>query len=156
MTLIYQQTGTGYMGRCPSEEVVIASDAKNRILYHRKLNESMERKFTLPLDILVDNPVVSLRHDLKDTRISICSSSVLPLFSDNFDFQTRDDFIRGLLMNEEILGNTIYCHLVKGNQFGGTIRNWRSYQTIRYSHISSRSLFYTIIGFFIESCRIQN
>lgn len=56
---------------------------------------------------------------------------MLPLFTDNFDFQTRDDFIRGLLMNEEILGSTLYWHPVSGNQYGGAVTNWRTYQAIR-------------------------
>lgn len=70
-------------------------------------------------------------HNLKDTHIAICSSSVLPLFSDNFDFQTKDDFVRGLLMNEEIMGSTVYCQILKGSQFGGAVTNWRMYQALR-------------------------
>lgn len=61
----------------------------------------------------------------------MCSQSVLPLFADNFDFQTRDDFVKGLLMNEEILGSTLYWHQVTGNQYGAAITNWRMYQAVR-------------------------
>lgn len=74
---------------------------------------------------------MNILHNLKDTHIAICSSSVLPLFSDNFDFQTRDDFVRGLLINEEILGSTIYWHPIKGSQYGASITNWRMYQAVR-------------------------
>lgn len=28
---------------------------------------------------------------------------VAELFTDNFDYQTRDDFVRGILVNEEVL-----------------------------------------------------
>lgn len=56
---------------------------------------------------------------------------MLPLFTDNFDFQTRDDFIRGLLMNEEILGSTLYWHPIKCDEYGGAVTNWRTYQAIR-------------------------
>ncbi|KAJ8975017.1 hypothetical protein NQ317_012455 [Molorchus minor] len=69
-------------------------------------------------EIFLDNPSVSVLHNLKDTHIAICSSPVLPLFSDNFDFQTKDDFVGGLIMNEEILGSTVYYHVLKGSQFG--------------------------------------
>lgn len=71
-----------------------------------------------------------IRYDLLDCHISICSPQVrvcsglkphptfmnevhtlcLPfspevaeLFTDNFDYQTRDDFVRGILVNEEVL-----------------------------------------------------
>lgn len=30
------------------------------------------------------------------------SPQVAQLFTDNFDYQTRDDFVRGLLVNEEV------------------------------------------------------
>lgn len=56
---------------------------------------------------------------------------MLPLFSDNFDYQTKDDFVRGLLMNEEIIGSTIYCNILNGNNFGGAVSNWRMYQALR-------------------------
>lgn len=79
----------------------------------------------------MENSSVSLHHNLKDTHIAICSPSVLPLFSDNFDFQTKDDFVKGLLINEEILGSTVYCHVTRGSNFGGGVTNWRMYQSIR-------------------------
>ena len=32
----------------------------------------------------------------------MCSPQVLSLFTDNFDYQTRDDFVKGILTNEEV------------------------------------------------------
>ena len=68
-----------------------------------------------------------IRHDLLDCHISICSPQVgfkqsgtvkslyffcsnllfshfqvAELYTDNFDYQTRDDFVRGILVNEEV------------------------------------------------------
>ncbi|KAI4462592.1 translation initiation factor eif-2b subunit epsilon [Holotrichia oblita] len=97
----------------------------------------------VPLEVFLENNCVSIHHNLKDTHIAICSPSVLPLFSDNFDFQTRDDFIKGLLINEEILGSTVYWHLIKGNQHGGAITNWRMYQAL--SQELANHWFYPII-----------
>lgn len=87
-----------------------------------------------------------MRHDLKYTHVAICSSSVLPLFSDNFDFQTIDDFVRGLLMNEEILGSSLYWYPIKGNQYGGAVTNWRMYQAISYEFMDR--WVYPIIPYF--------
>lgn len=49
---------------------------------------------------------VTVRYDLLDTHIMICSPQVPALFSDNFDYSTRDDFLRGVLNSEEV-GQTI-------------------------------------------------
>lgn len=64
-----------------------------------------------------------------DTGIAICSPSVPILFSDNFDFQTKDDFVRGVLLNEEILDSRIYCYQI-ADGYGATINDWQSYQRI--------------------------
>jgi len=68
--------------------------------------------------------------DSCDTGIAICSSSVLPLFTDNFDFGTIPEFIKGILMNEEIMGNTIYMHrLEKG--YANRVVDYDTYYGIR-------------------------
>ncbi|KAG5897934.1 hypothetical protein JTB14_014048 [Gonioctena quinquepunctata] len=130
MTLVLQESGIGYIGRSPDEEILIATDSQKRILFHKNLGKTRERKIEFPLDIFLENPSVSLYHNLKDTHIAICSPSLLPLFSDNFDFQTKDDLIRGLLMNEEILEGTVYINVLKGSQCGGAVTNWRMYQAL--------------------------
>lgn len=81
--------------------------------------------------MFLDNSSVSLLYNVKDTHIAICSTSVLPLFSDNFDYQTKDDFVRGLLMDEEIMGSTLYCQVLKGSDFGGAVSTWRMYLALR-------------------------
>ncbi len=43
---------------------------------------------------------VEFRYDLLDCHVSICSPRVPQIFTDEFD-QTRDDFIRNILANEE-------------------------------------------------------
>lgn len=72
---------------------------------------------------------MNLMSNLVDTGIAVCTPSVPLLFADNFDFQTKEDFIRGLLLNEEILASRIYCRQVNQG-YGATVRDWRSYQRI--------------------------
>lgn len=79
---------------------------------------------------ILSHSEVKLHHSLVDANIALCSPSVLPLFSDNFDFQTRDDFIHGILINEEILASSLYYTLLKENQYGAAVTNWKTYQTI--------------------------
>lgn len=73
---------------------------------------------------------VELRYDLADAHISICTPLVLPLFTDNFDYETWADFIRGILTNEDILGNTIYCHQLEG-AYAAQISNVPMYDAVR-------------------------
>lgn len=48
---------------------------------------------------------MTVRHDLIDTHICVCSPRVVELFVDNFDYKTKNDFIRGILINEEVLSS---------------------------------------------------
>ncbi|ENN80818.1 hypothetical protein YQE_02767, partial [Dendroctonus ponderosae] len=130
MTLVFQECGSGHKSLSPEDEVCVALSQKNRVLFHKKTKRSNDKRVDIPLEIFLENPVVSIRHDIRDTHITICSSSVLPLFIDNFDFQTKDDFVRGLLINEDILGSTIYSHILKGSNYAASVHNWRSYQSI--------------------------
>lgn len=58
-------------------------------------------KFILQ-DLFERNSRVSIHYDLFDTQIAICSEKVPPDFSDNFDFETRENFIHGLLADIEV------------------------------------------------------
>lgn len=49
MTLIFQEAGIGHIGRCPHEEVLVAINSHNRLLFHKKLGVSKERKITFSL-----------------------------------------------------------------------------------------------------------
>lgn len=73
---------------------------------------------------------MKLHHNLVDPGIALCSPSVPPLFSDNFDFQNRNDFIYGILINEDILASSLYYALLGEKQYAAAITNWKTYQTV--------------------------
>ena len=129
MTVIYKRTSPDLR---TGDEVVLATDKlSNRLLFHQRIKPFVkERHFSFPLEIFLINSDVILHHDLIDPNIAICSPAVLPLFTDNFDFETRDDFIRGLLINEEILASTIYVHELPREQYASRISNWLTYQIV--------------------------
>lgn len=130
MTVVFKKAAPGLS---TGQEVIIANDARSkRLLFHErvKLNPS-KKKCVLPLDIFNQNSEVQLRHDLSDPEIAICSPSALSLFADNFDFETRDDFIRGLLINEEILSCTIYVSVLEEGEYAAKVKDWQLYQIVR-------------------------
>ncbi|ERE76667.1 translation initiation factor eIF-2B subunit epsilon-like protein [Cricetulus griseus] len=107
MTMIFKESSPSHPTRCHEDNVVVAVDsATNRILHFQKTQGL--RRFSFPLNLFQGSrDGVEIRYDLLDCHISICSPQVAQLFTDNFDYQTRDDFVRGLLVNEEPGDNVV-------------------------------------------------
>ncbi|XP_017393806.1 translation initiation factor eIF-2B subunit epsilon [Cebus imitator] len=129
MTMIFKESSPSHPTRCPEDNVVVAVDsATNRVLHFQKTQGL--RRFSFPLSLFQGSrDGVEVRYDLLDCQISICSPQVAQLFTDNFDYQTRDDFVRGLLVNEEILGNQIHMH-VTTKEYGARVSNLRLYSAV--------------------------
>lgn len=129
MTVVYKKCAPGLQ---TGQEVIIANDERTkRLLFHQRAKSKHGRKCVFPLEIFTENSSIEIRYDLIDAEISICSPSVLSLFADNFDFQTRDDFIRGLLINEEILASTIYVSELPNEQYAAKVKDWQMYRIVR-------------------------
>jgi translation initiation factor eIF-2B subunit epsilon len=69
------------------------------------------------------------RNDLVEAQIYLCSPYVLHMFTDNFDYNTMADFVRGVLAEEEVAGYTVYIDLIKKkfNSHYSIINNINSY-----------------------------
>lgn len=132
MTLVYKKVSWEHPLITSDKPTFLAADANTKkVLMHQKYKpKSTEKSINLPLEIVLNHSEVKLHHNLVDASIALCSPSVPPLFSDNFDFQTRDDFIHGILINEEILASSLYYTLLKGNQYAAAVTNWKTYQTV--------------------------
>uniref|UniRef100_A0A452TJL4 Translation initiation factor eIF2B subunit epsilon n=1 Tax=Ursus maritimus TaxID=29073 RepID=A0A452TJL4_URSMA len=129
MTMIFKESSPSHPTRCHEDNVVVAVDsATNRVLHFQKTQGL--RRFSFPLSLFQGSrDGVEIRYDLLDCYISICSPQVAQLFTDNFDYQTRDDFVRGLLVNEEILGNQIHMH-VTTREYGARVSNLHMYAAV--------------------------
>ncbi|CAH8475807.1 unnamed protein product [Heterobilharzia americana] len=65
-------------------------------------------------DVMKSGEVIE-SSQLMDVQLAICSNHIPPLFQDNFDYETMDDLVNGVLTNEEIMEYTIYIEpLPKG------------------------------------------
>ncbi|XP_067638952.1 translation initiation factor eIF2B subunit epsilon [Eurosta solidaginis] len=129
-TLIFKEAPTSHART--GNEIMIAVDQQNKRLHHhqRLRMHGKESHFEVPLEVFLHNSEVALMHNLIDPQIAIGSQSMLALFSDNFDFETRDDFIRGILINEEILDSRIYVSLLPRSQYARKVNNWLTYATV--------------------------
>ncbi|KPJ01975.1 Translation initiation factor eIF-2B subunit epsilon [Papilio xuthus] len=132
MTLIYKRVSWEHPLIKNNKPLFLAADGNtNKVLIHEK-TRSNNNTLQLPLDCILSHSEAKLHHNLVDANIALCSPSVLPLFADNFDFQTRDDFVNGVLINEEILASSLYYKILKENQYAAAITNWKTYQIVSW------------------------
>ncbi|XP_004079082.1 translation initiation factor eIF-2B subunit epsilon [Oryzias latipes] len=129
MTMMFKESSPGHRSRCEEDDVIVAVDSKSQQILHYQKTQGL-RKLQFPMNIFhCGTDEFEIRHDLLDCHISICSPQVAELFTDNFDYQTRDDFVRGILVNEEILGNQIHMH-VTTDGYGVRVSNLLMYDSV--------------------------
>uniref|UniRef100_A0A8D3CZE7 Translation initiation factor eIF2B subunit epsilon n=1 Tax=Scophthalmus maximus TaxID=52904 RepID=A0A8D3CZE7_SCOMX len=129
MTMIFKESSPGHRSRCEEDNVIVANDGKSQRILHYQKTQGLKR-LQFPMNIFHSgSDEFEIRHDLLDCHISICSPQVAELFTDNFDYQTRNDFVRGLLVNEEILGNQIHMHVTKDG-YGVRVSNLFMYDAV--------------------------
>lgn len=131
MTLLLRQCAANHLTRTAEDDMMIVLDSNTQQVLHYKKITPETTKVPLPLKSFIQNDFAKfdIRYDLADVGIAICSPQVSQLFTDNFDYQTREDFIKGILINEEFLGNQIHAHITKkGNAF--RISSMHMYDTI--------------------------
>ncbi|XP_075717990.1 translation initiation factor eIF2B subunit epsilon [Rhinoderma darwinii] len=129
MTMILKESSPVHPTRCQEDDVIIAVDSQTkRVLLYQKSQDL--KRYHFPTSIFQSKAdEIELRHDLLDCHISICSPQVAELFTDNFDYQTRDDFVRGILVNEEILGNQIHLYVTQ-EEYGARVSNLSMYEAV--------------------------
>uniref|UniRef100_A0A665X9Q4 Translation initiation factor eIF2B subunit epsilon n=1 Tax=Echeneis naucrates TaxID=173247 RepID=A0A665X9Q4_ECHNA len=120
MTMIFKESSPGHRSRCEEDDVIVAMDSKSQRILHYQKTQGL-RKLQFPM--VTDN----FRGSLLNCKIHFCYLS--ELFTDNFDYQTRNDFVRGILVNEEILGNQIHMHITKDG-YGVRVSNLLMYDSV--------------------------
>merc|ERR1719394_348328 len=81
MTLVYRKAMPGHHLRTVKNEVFLAVNEENRILYHFRPNITGQMK--VPLEMIDENDIVNFKFDLLDLGIAICTQAVPALFADN-------------------------------------------------------------------------
>ncbi|CAJ0606006.1 unnamed protein product [Cylicocyclus nassatus] len=133
MTVIYSDLKT------PRNAVIgIEKSTKKLKIYHKKEDPTQ-------LDIdkphFVDDAVI--RRDIVDSGIAICSLNISAQFSDNFDFQHRDDVIREILVNEEILLQNIHVEILPPSEAALSVIDYCS--LIIISNLLMERWFYPLV-----------
>lgn len=128
MTCVYKKAKPKHRTRSIEDDILICTSALNGQLLHCE-KPMKQSHMNIPLSLLEDHSEIEVHYDVLDCHISICSPTVPQLFSDNFDYQTRHHFIRGILVNEDILGNHIYTHVIS-DQYAARVCNLSTYDAI--------------------------
>ncbi|KAM9332922.1 translation initiation factor eIF2B subunit epsilon isoform 2-T2 [Pholidichthys leucotaenia] len=129
MTMLFKESSPGHRSRCEEDDVIVAVDSRSRQILHYQKTQGL-KKLQFPMNIFHSgSDEFDIRHDLLDCHTCICSPQVAELFTDNFDYQTRNDFVRGILVNEEILGNQIHMHVTKDG-YGVRVSNLLMYDSV--------------------------
>lgn len=128
VTMIMKQASQNHRTRSLEDDTVVAinRDTDQLIMY---VNDPKNSAVHLDAAILALHNKCAFRYDLMDCHIDICSPDVLPLFTDNFDYQDlRSDFVCGVL-EQEILGNKIFTHVISG-EYAARIKDLRTYDSV--------------------------
>ncbi|CAK4608954.1 unnamed protein product [Aphanomyces euteiches] len=131
MTMIFKEVQVHHSVRPLTDDLIVAMDSftNQLVLYETKLSEALIRLSNVAFE---DHSQLSLRYDLMDAHIDICSPDVLVQFSDNFDYQDiRGDFIRNEAQNYE-MGNKIHAHII-AKEFAARVHDPRTYSAITHA-----------------------
>lgn len=128
MTNVYKRALPGHRTRSIEDDIfLVTNSSTEQLLFCDKPGTSSHTN--IPVRVFEENDQVEVNYDVLDCHISVCSPIVPQLFSDNFDYQSRYHFIRGIIVNEEVLGNTIYAHFIS-EQYAARVGNLQTYEAI--------------------------
>lgn len=114
----------------------ILDKSDDRCLYYQKIPTAFSReKSALEIDpeLLENVEEFTIRNDLIDCRIDICSPLVPAIFQENFDYQMlRSDFVKGIL-SSDLLSKHVYAYIT--DEHAARVESWQTYDSISQDFI---------------------
>jgi translation initiation factor eIF-2B subunit epsilon len=88
LTVVLKEGGANSGARPVLDDLVVAMDktTSQMLLFEDSFKKDA---VDIPLEILQEHASLSIRTDLMDCRVDICSPELMLQFSDNFDYQVR-------------------------------------------------------------------
>jgi translation initiation factor eIF-2B subunit epsilon len=133
MTMVYKEAPPGHATRRLEDELVVGVDSRSQqVVGHQRLysHGTSAKRFVLQREAFDLHRSIQIRHDLLDCHISICAPTVLQLMADNFDYETIDDLVKGILVNEEVLDASVYVHAIHGLEYAARAADPTSYAAV--------------------------
>ena len=113
--------------------VTLEHPSMRLLSYHKDINHD---HFSMQTEEF-SKEVIHLRTDLLYREICICAPIVLSLMCDNPDYQTIDHLLKGILVNEKILGNSIFTHILSPLQYAQRVHDVALYKIVS-KHVMQR------------------
>ncbi|CAG5104196.1 Similar to Eif2b5: Translation initiation factor eIF-2B subunit epsilon (Mus musculus) [Cotesia congregata] len=132
MSVVFRDIGSSRPTNLTSNTCFsVVNKLTDQLIFYKPSNlESHQKKLQFELSWFLDHEQIEINTGIIDTHVYMCSQTVLSLFSDNFDFQTMEDFIKGVLLNEEILDSRIYRLILEAGDYALPISSWAAYHTL--------------------------
>ena len=145
MTVVLKETGTSaavsqqqkqqqHQSRiqCAKSDLIVGYDPthQNRVLLYD--NCAAHSTVALPCSFFGTHPEITIRTDVLDTGVYICSPDVLGRFEDEFDYlDIAQDFVHNCVAEEEEgLQTRIHAHWVRPLEYAARIVDWATYHAI--------------------------
>lgn len=133
MTTLHRTANPNHFSRSQEDDVVLTLEpTSNRVMHWQKPHNTS--KFCISTSNLCSKSI-NVRYDLSNCHIFICSPQVAPLFTDNFDYQTLDDFVKGILINEEIMGDQIHACILEDG-YSARVNDLHMYNAISQDYVN--------------------
>lgn len=130
-TMVLTKASALHRTRSHAEPAVFILDEKNdRCLYYQDIPPIDGKKSAISIDpeLLEGVDDFTIRNDLIDCHVDICSPHVPAIFQENFDYQyLRKDFVKGIL-SSDILKKTIYAYIT--DDYAARVESWQTYDAI--------------------------
>lgn len=130
-TMCLNKASQYYMTRTIEPACFVLEKSTNRCLYYQDMpspNSRSRKVLDVDPELLENVDSFSMRNDLIDCRIDICTPHVPPIFQDNFDYQSlRSDFLKGVI-SSDLLGKHIYAYIT--DEYAVRAESWHSFDTI--------------------------
>jgi len=159
LTCVFRCVGNSYFVSSSGELIVGLHDKSNRVLLYDNIKD--EAYSSIPCCFFRSYSSVTIRKDLLDAGLYICSPDVLARFSDAFDcVDFRNDFIKNSVgEEEEALQNRIYAYLLPNTEYIHYAFDWRTYHQISHdllfkwcNFVNDESQLYKFSKHFIYKC----
>ena len=131
LTMCLSNASQYFKTRSIEPATFVLDKSNNRCIYYEDIplaHTKSKSSISIDPELLESVDEFTLRNDLIDCHLDICSPLVPSLFQDNFDYQTlRSDFVKGVV-SSDLLGKGVYAYITE--EYGSRAESWHAYDAI--------------------------